>query len=205
MKKVAILAAMIGAFCFAAPAPSLAPAAGIWTLDVQFAQPLTLSMKIGDKAEKYWYTVLTLTNNTGEDVSFIPKCELMTDTWQVTQSDTGIVKPVYDRIKLINQGRYPFLQTLDEAPARILEGEDNKVDVLVVWKDFDKNAKSVKMFFAGLSNETSVVNIPDKKNPDEMRKIILKKSLSLEYNIPGDSKKRSAQQLEFSKRGWVMR
>jgi len=63
----------------------------------------------------------------------------------------------------------------------------------------------VKMFLAGLSNETSVVNIPDKKNPEATKKIILKKTLSLEYNIPGDSKRRTAQQLEFSKRSWVMR
>jgi len=130
MKKVAILAAIIGAFCFAAPTPSLAPSAGIWTLDVQFAQPLTLSIKIGENSEQYWYTVLTLTNNTGKDVSFIPQCELMTDTWQVTQSDTGIVKPVYDKIKHINQGVIPSSRPLTRRP---LESSKAKTTKSMFW------------------------------------------------------------------------
>ena len=207
MKRIAfmLVLAIMSSLVFAAPTPSLAPAPGIWTLDVEFSQPMQVTMKTAEQTQRYWYVVLTLNNNTGDDVGFYPKFELMTDTWMISQSDTGITKPVYDKIKIINQGKYPFLQTLDQMPNTILEGDDNKVDVLVVWKDFEKNAKSVKLFFAGLSNETKVVEVQDKKKPDTTKKFILQKTLSLEYLIPGDSAKRSSQQLEFVERTWVMR
>ncbi|AQQ10211.1 hypothetical protein L21SP3_02039 [Sedimentisphaera cyanobacteriorum] len=204
MKKALILfAAALTAAAFAAPEPSRAPKPGIWTLDVEFNMPRQITLKTGEQTQRYWYIVLTLTNKTGEDVDFYPDFELMTNTWKLYPSDTGITKPVYEKIKLINQGRYPFLQTLDETKDKILQGDDNKIDLLAVWKDFDKKAKNIKLFFAGLSNETEVVNIQQENGED--RKFILQKTLCLEYLLPGDPRKRAAQKLEFVDKSWVMR
>lgn len=202
-KNIVSLFILICGVAFAAPRPSLAPASGIWTLDVVYTQPLQYAVKGDDgQIDRYWYTILSLVNNTGQDVPFYPKFELMTDTWCIMPSDTGIVKCVYDSLKLMNEGSYPFLVSMDEVDNKILQGKDNSVDLLVVWKDFDPEAKSVKLFFAGLSNETAVVET--EVNGKET-KFYLQKTLELDYSIPGDSKQRDMQQLAFESQKWVMR
>ena len=203
VKNIALLFVMFAGFAFAAPRPSLAPEAGIWTLDVVYTQPSQYVASSDDGGvERFWYTVLSLTNNTGRDVPFYAKFELMTDTWQITNSDTGITKPTYDALKLMNEGSFPFLLTRDEVDSVILQGEDNSVDLLVVWKDFDIAAKEVKLFFGGLSNETAVV---EAQKDGETVKYYLQKTLELDYSIPGDEEKRGSQELVFDAQKWVMR
>ena len=202
-KNIVSLFILISGLAFAAPRPSLAPSSDIWTLDVVYTQPQPYAVKNSDnQVERYWYIILSLTNNTGRDVPFYPKFELMTDTWCITPSDTGVVKGIYDSLKLMNEGSFPFMVTMDEVENKILQGGDNSVDLLVVWKDFDPAAKGVKMFFAGLSNETSVV---EAQSGDKTVKYYLQKTLELDYSIPGDSKQRGMQQLVFESQLWVMR
>ncbi|MFI4911987.1 MAG: hypothetical protein ACIAQZ_10015 [Sedimentisphaeraceae bacterium JB056] len=202
-KNVALLFVLTASFVFAAPRPSLAPEAGIWTLDVVYTHPAQYAVKDNDgNSQIYWYTVLSMTNNSGQDVPFYPKFELMTDTWQIKTSDTGITKPIYDALKKMNEGSFPFLETMDEVDNMILQGEDNSVDLLVVWKDFDLEAKGVKFFFGGLSNETSVV---EAEKDGETVKYYLQKTLELDYDVPGDEKKRQSQELVFDIQKWVMR
>jgi hypothetical protein len=203
VKNIALLFVVTAGLVFAAPRPSLAPAPGIWTLDVVYTHPAQYASKDNDgNVSVYWYTVLSLTNNSGQDVPFYPKFELMTDTWQIMPSDTGITKPIYDAIKKRNEGSFPFLVTMDEVANTVLQGEDNAVDLLVVWKDFDQEADTVKFFFGGLSNETSVVEV---EQQDQCVKYYLQKTLELDYAVPGDEEKRLAQELVFDGQRWVMR
>ncbi len=202
-KNIASLFILICGVALAAPRPSLAPSADIWTIDVVYTQPKQFAVKSGNnQVERYWYIILSLVNNTGRDVPFYPKFELMTDTWDITSSDTGIVKGIYDSLKLMNQGSFPFMVTMDEVEHKILQGRDNSVDLLVVWKDFDLAAKGVKMFFAGFSNETAVV---ETQRDGQTIKHHLQKTLELAYSIPGDSKHRESQQLSFESKQWIMR
>ncbi len=203
LRNIASLFILICGVCIAAPRPSLAPASGIWTLDVVYTQPQQYAVRNNDnQIERYWYIILSLVNNTGRDVPFYPKFELMTDTWSIEASDTGVAKGVYDSLKLMNEGSFPFAVTMNEVANKILQGSDNSVDLLVVWKDFELEAKSVKMFFAGLSNETAVV---ETQRDGETIKHYLQKTLELNYSIPGDSKQRDLQQLAFEGMRWVMR
>jgi hypothetical protein len=203
VKNIALLFVITAGLVFAAPRPSLAPGPDIWTLDVVYTQPQQYAVeKRGCETEIYWYMILTLTNTTGQDVPFYPKFQLMTDTWQTITSDTGVTSVVYDKLKKMNEGSFPFLITMDEVDNLILQGEDNAVDLLVVWKDFDLEAKSVKFFYAGLSNETAVVEI---EQEDGVKKYYLQKTLELGYRIPGDQKRRLSQSLVFTDKNWIMR
>ena len=194
--------------CFAAPEPAIVPAYGQWTVDVEFTnlQQIVLPTRGAEKQEKYWYIIITLTNNTGEDVDFYPKCDLMTDNFQILSEGAFVSPMVFQQIKKLHQSEYPFLENLETTDNRILQGSDNTKDIAIIWSDFNKDASSVKVFITGLSNETVVVNHPiDLDENGQPVKIYLRKTLELSYKIEGDSMSRSADSMVFEGKRWIMR
>ncbi len=193
---------------WAYPEPAVVQRPGDWTLEVAFDQPQQINVRSpGETAKKrYWYIILTLTNKSGLDVSFYPACDLMTDTFQIIGAGKDVRQAVFKQIKLRHQGRYPFLEYLDFAGNKILEGVDNTKDVAVIWPDFDPKAKNITLFIAGLSNETVAIDHPvatdDHGNPI---KVYLRKTLALAYSIGGDERLRAHAKLAYKGKRWVMR
>lgn len=202
-----ILAVFLG-FCSGFPEPAIVPDVGDWTLDVVFEHPQQISVQLpGESVKKrFWYTILAITNNTGQDASFYPSCELVTDTFQITTAGKNVRKIVFDRVKLRHQGKYPFLEYIEHSDSRILQGSDNRKDIAIIWSDFDSNAKNVSLFIAGLSNETVAIDHPTER--DSMAspvKVYLRKTLGLDYSIGGDPSFRASAQLTYKDKRWVMR
>ncbi len=193
--------------CLAAPEPAIVQGPGQWTVEVKFEQPQQLVLPWGGNgAARYWYTILTVTNRTGRDVDFYPRCELMTDTFQIVPAGRGVPAVVFDRIKQRHQSRYPFLEMLDRADNRILQGEDNAKDIVVIWRDFDPRATGFKVFITGLSNETAIVNHPVAVDGNGTPvKIFLRKTLQLDYAFRGDPTLRDAVEVVYKDKAWVMR
>ena len=199
---------LLTCICFAAPEPAIIPAPGQWTVDVEFTHPQQITVPVGNNRapQRFWYTILTLTNNTGEDIGFYPKCELMTDTFQITPAGRFVTPVVFQLINRRHQSRYPFLEPLSKADNRILQGEDNTKDIAVVWPDFDAQAKDIKIFIAGLSNETIAVDHPMSKDRNGRPvKVFLRKTLELNYNFKGDPSIRTNAELTFKGKRWIMR
>lgn len=198
----------VSVLCYAYPKPAIVPDAKEWTLDVVFDEPQQINVKVPGHArkERFWYIILTLTNNSGSDVPFYPSCDLYTDTFQVVPAGIKTQQLVFKQIKLKHQGKYPFLESIDFVDDRILQGEDNARDIVIIWRDFDEKAKNINLFIAGLSNETVVVEHPTEtdENGDPIR-IYLRKTLALKYAIGGDESLRHAAKLLFKDRTWVMR
>jgi len=204
---LAILATAIGV-CQAAPEPAIVPGPYDWTLDVKFEHPQQIMVNLsGDnKPKRFWYNIITLTSNTNKDVDFYPKCELMTDTFQVIPAGKDTPAVVFEKIKRRHQSKYPFLELLDRADNKILQGQDNTKDIAIIWPDFDAKAKNVKLFIAGLSNETVAVEHPIAKDDQGIPlKVFLRKTLELDYAIGGDPALRSEGKLTYEGRKWVMR
>jgi hypothetical protein len=203
-----IISTVIASFCLAAPEPAIVPAIGHWTVDTQFTHPQQIVLhRTSDKQPvRFWYTIITLTNKTDEDVAFYPKCDLMTDTFQVTQAGKAVSPVVFEQIKKRHKSRYPFLELLSKSGNRILQGEDNTKDLAVIWPDFDNKARNIKVFIAGLSNETVAINHPvakdDLGNP---KKVFLRKTLELNYDFKGDPALRSGAGLTYKGKRWIMR
>ena len=145
--------------CLAAPAPAIVQKPGDWTLDIRFENPQQITLE-GTIPQRYWYIILTLTNKSGKDVDFYPTAELVTDTLQVVPAIKGTSAVLFDKIKTRHQGKYPFLQLMENAGNKMLQGQDNTVDIAICWPDFDPNAKNVNIFITGLSNETAPLTIP---------------------------------------------
>ncbi len=205
---VLIVLAATACVCLAAPEPAIVPGPDDWTVDVTFEHPQQIMVKLGGekKPRRFWYTILTLTNKTGHDVDFYPKCELMTDTFQIIPSGKDTSDAVFEQIKKRHQRKYPFLESLEKAGNKILQGQDNTRDIAVIWPDFDAKANNIKLFTTGLSNETVAIDHPtardDKGQPV---KIYLRKTLELSYSLPSDGVSRAGTALRYESKRWVMR
>jgi hypothetical protein len=129
---------------------------------------------------------------------------LMTDTYQLIQAGAGVPSEVYQKIQTLYKDRYPFLQPLEKSMGKLLPGEDQTKDVLVVWKDFDKDAHGMKLFISGLSGETTSVVKPATAGA-AAEQVMLRKTLEFDYMITGDPEVRSDASLLYKGRKWVMR
>ncbi|MHC4068489.1 MAG: hypothetical protein ACYS18_03635 [Planctomycetota bacterium] len=199
---------MLCGFCVGAPEPSVVPEWGEWTLEVQFTHPqqIVVGKGIDNQPRRFWYMILTMTNKTRSDVDFYPRCEIMTDDFELTPSGKGVSGVVFEQIKRRHQGRYPFLEAVEKAGNRILQGEDNTKDVAIIWPDFGTQTKDVKVFIAGLSNETVLIKHPVAKDENgQAVKVFLRKTLELTYSLPGDAAVKSGENLSYESKRWVMR
>jgi hypothetical protein len=193
---------------FSAPKPAVVPKENQWTLNVVYAQPQQITVKIpGErKPQRFWYIIITVTNTANIDVPFYPSCELMTNTFQIIPAYKDTRNVVFDKIKSRHKKKYPFLESLEKADNKILQGQDNMKDLAIIWPDFDPKAKNISLFIAGLSNEIAAVEHPTKKDPNgNPEKIYLRKTLELQYSISGDPNLRSNTMLAFKDQDWKMR
>ena len=200
--------AIVTCVSLAAPEPAIVPAPGQWTLDMEFTNPMEITLPLGSdkKPLKFWYLIITLTNNTGKDVDFYPKCDLMTNSFQIVPAGKFVSTALFDQIRKRHKARYPFLELLDQAGTKILQGEDNAKDIAVIWPDFDAKATAVKLFITGLSNETANVNYPIlKDDTGAPLKVFLRKTLELNYSLRGDPALKTSASFEFQGKRWIMR
>lgn len=193
---------------FAAPRPAVVQGPNQWTLNTEFIHPqqIVIRRASDNKPVRFWYMIITLTNNSGRDADFFPKCELVTDTFQINPAGQGVGSVVFERIKERHKNRYPFLELLSQTDNKILQGEDNTKDIAIIWSDFDHDAKKISIYITGLSNETAVVQYPAPQKPDfEQKKVYLRKTLEINYDIKGDMASYNGAELAYKNKSWVMR
>jgi hypothetical protein len=203
-----ILTAVLVGLCMAAPKPAILQKPGQWTMEVKFVHPQQIVVPWGANGQsRFWYMILTVTNRTGRDVEFYPKCDLMTDTFQVLPAGQGVPPIVFQYIQQRHGGTYQFLEPLERVESRLLQGEDNAKDIVIAWQDFDPQAAGFKVFVSGLSNETAVVRHPVALDPDsgQPAKVFLRKTLELNYSLQGDPTIRPSVQTVYTGQDWVMR
>ncbi len=196
-----------GSLCVAAPKPAIIQGPGLWTVEAKFQQPQQIVLPWGGNgAARYWYMIVTVTNQTNDDVDFYPSCELMTDTFEIVPAGRNVPPVVFEQIKQRHQRQYPFLESLSAVGNRILQGEDNAKDIAIIWRDFDIRATAFKVFLTGLSNETAVVDDPVATDANGAPvKVFLRKTLELDYAFRGDPTLRNAVEVVYKGKEWVMR
>jgi hypothetical protein len=199
---------VVDGVCLCAPEPAIVPSQGQWTVDVEFTHLQQIILPTGNiiQSNRFWYTIITITNNTDDDIVFYPKCELMTDTFQIKSAGTSVGPSVFEKIKLRHKSRYPFLEYIEKTGNILHQGEENAKDIVIIWPDFDTQARSLKVFMTGFSNETVVVDHPVLKDIDNMPvKVFLRKTLELNYELESETSTRSDKSLIFKGKRWIMR
>ncbi len=205
---VLVIWALTACMSLAAPKPAIVPGPAQWTVDTEYTHPqqIILQSTADNKPMVFWYIIITLTNNTDDDVGFYPKCDLMTDTFQIIPEGKDVIPAVFKRIKLRHQSRYPFLEPVSGADNKLLQGEDNTKDIAIIWQDFDVRAKNITLFITGLSNETAVIDHPVVKDQSgQPQKVFLRKTLELKYAVKGDPASRYGVSVDFKGKRWIMR
>jgi hypothetical protein len=213
---------MIGVWAFLAVGPSMAMGNDIalttsagskfWQLDFNFHDPQRISVQLPGHAKPatYWYVLFTVTNNTGRDVELYPSFRLVTDTLQVVEGGANIDPRVYGAIAARHKKEYPFFAPPSKITGPLLQGEDNARTSAAVFRTFDPSANGFTIYVSGLSNEISRVPNPDFQDKAEeseanQRFFILRKTLAITYNLPGDVFTQSRATPVRDKREWVMR
>ena len=193
---------------FAAPEPAVVQGPGLWTLNTIFTNPqqIVLMRTEDNKPVRFWYIIVTMTNDSGQDADFYPKCELVTDTFQIIPAGKGVGTEVFERIKERHKSTYPFLELFGMTDNKILQGSDNTKDIVIIWPDFDPESNNINIFLTGLSNETAVIEYPNIGTQNaEQRQAYLRKTLELSYSIRGNPASLSGASLEYKDKSWVMR
>jgi len=169
-----------------APAIAAAPTAAsqAWTIDFK-PGPLMLYYD-PETARTYRYFTYRVTNRTGGDRMFAPRIELFTDKGEILQSGKGVSSEVTKRLRILLND--PLLEDENQILGDLLQGKEHAKDGLVIWRGSDMASNDLTIFVTGLSNDT--IRVP---HPVEDEEVLLRKTLRLDYQIPGNAEDRPTE------------
>jgi len=215
MTAVAFVVVTLAAYPVrSAPKPSAVPIR--WQLDIetQPVESIKLTLPGTNAPQLFWFVRYLVTNNTDRDVIFVPDFVLYTDTGQILRAGQKVPTAVFKAIKkMYNE---PLLKDMTDMTGKILQGADNAKEGVAIWRDFDPKAGGFDIFIGGLSGETAEVKLPKPVKVVEMDakgnevvvskdRVVLSKTLDLQYSIPGEAQARAYIKPALLKRQWVMR
>lgn len=192
------------------PKPSAAPVS--WELKLDFLDPqrINLTLPGDDGPTTYWYMLYRVENDTGKDVSFFPTAELVAASLEVVTGGDQISPSVYDAIKRRHKATHPFLIESRHVTGTLLQGEDNAKTSVVVFRQFNFEDNAFAIYFGGLSGEIKRISNPsfDTGKPESStnpRTFNMRKTLQINYELPGDiSTRRWADPVRVGRK-WLMR
>ncbi|HUO09560.1 MAG TPA: hypothetical protein VM008_14720 [Phycisphaerae bacterium] len=161
------------------PTPSIVPVS--WELNFRHGDLQRLITSVNGQSKTFWYMRYTVINNSGKDVLFTPDFQLSTDTGQVQTAFKDVPNEVTNRITAMYKSATP-LYGPNEILGKLLQGEDNAKDGIIVFSNIDPAARDYQVFIAGLSGETAQVD-----NPVTHKPAVLQKTLILDYTVPGEA------------------
>lgn len=200
-----------------AVAPALAePRAGLasthWQLDIRFEDPQRINVRLpGDETDTaYWYVVYEVVNNTGRDLHFYPSFKLVTNTLQVVESGMEVSPTVTELIAERHRTDFPFFTRPNKVSGLLLQGEENARASVAVFRGFDPEASRFTLFASGLSGESDRIpnpayNAARPETQDNAPYFVLRRTLSVVYDLPGDPETRRFATPIRRSREWVMR
>jgi hypothetical protein len=177
------------------PTPSIVPVS--WELNFRHGALERLMMPVNGEQKAFWYLRYSVINNSGRDVLFTPSFELVAETGEVSEAFKNVPNDVFTRIKELYKNQ--FLMSPTAIYGRLLQGEDNAKDGVIIFTDIDPEARNFQLFISGLSGETAEV-----KNPITGKPVILQKTLELDFSLPGQAIGISPRS-ELKATKWVMK
>lgn len=201
--------------------PSPTPVA--WEFEFKFLDPQRIEVAGPGGRETYWYIVYTVVNKSPQSQRFFPLFQIVTEDLKVYDTDMGISPAVFDAIASRHKITHKYLVPPTKAIGALLTGDDNARESVAVWRDIDLTVNNFKVYVAGLSGE--IRNVPnrqyDPKAP-ETRKVAeadgrerelpvnprvftLRKTLQIQYTLPGSPLARPGVAPERGDIRWIMR
>lgn len=187
------------------PTPSLYPVS--WELKFDHNTPQRIVVQSpGDATPKaYWYLTYGVTNNSGQEQTFLPVFEMLAETGQVIRSDKNIPAAVFDAIK--TREKKPLLEPFTTIAGSVLLGEDQARDGVAIFPEPVTRMGKFSIFVAGLSGESAQVKDSAGKPvlDAEGKPTFLRKTLRLNYHIRGDEVYPGEDEVNVNSEEWIMR
>jgi hypothetical protein len=194
LAAVALLAASAGA---AHPEPDVTDQS--WRLEFSYETPDAVAIEDADgQTQWFWYLPYKVVNETGEKQLFVPSITVADNNGRVVQANRGLPSGLFKKIKKIQENS--LLRSPTDVAGTILTGEDYAKESVAIWPASSKDVNSFRIFIAGLSGETAVV-----ENPRTGDTIQLQRTKLLEYETPGSFPTPENQTINFVNEEWVMR
>lgn len=205
------------------PAPSALPIAWEHKFDFLDLQRIEVQLPGTSETEIYWYMVYTVTNTSRTSQHFFPIFQIVTEDLRRIDSELGISLLVFNAIREKHRPSHPHLVHPTKAIGPLGVGDDNALESVAIWKQFDLNVNNIKVFVAGLSGEKQFLPNPghDPDRPSRAtvtgpggrtrteevnpRDFVLRKTLGIAYHIPGPPARRPAVKPQRTAIRWIMR
>lgn len=211
---VALLAMPASVDAGEGPQPSTSPPA--WEFEFTFLDPRRIEVSRQGVAtpDVYWYMVYTVRNPGRRAERFFPIFQIVTEDLRVIDTDMAIGLEVFDAIAERHKTLHKYLVPPTKAIGALLSGDDNARESVAIWRDVDLTENDFSIFVAGLSGETQIVQMPpDKKEAavigqsgqPKPKVFTLRKTLEIQYTLPGSPEARRAAAPERGTVRWVMR
>jgi hypothetical protein len=143
-----------------------------------------------ESGKHFWYITYDVVNNTGKDQRFAPRIELFVDDGAVIAQGTDVPSSVTKGILryLNNPLVLDHFEVLGEKTG------------LVVFPAASLDPTELTVFVAGLSRETK-----KEKDPKGERLVTLRKTMRLDYLVPGDPKPVGTTSYGIVAKEWIFR
>ena len=197
---VALLGSVV-AWVRAAPEPDPVPRR--WQLDLEVG-PLRIATvdAPGVGPRSYYYLTYKVTNSSSEDLLLAPIFEMAGEDVPVMRAGRGV--PADVTRQLLERLGNPFLQDQISILGMILRGEENAKEGLVVWPADNLRARDLSIYAMGFSGETRPIEVADAKS-GQMRKVLLRKTMMVRYDVPGDLDGHDSSALPVNESRWILR
>ncbi|MFI4898770.1 MAG: hypothetical protein ACIARR_13230 [Phycisphaerales bacterium JB059] len=204
LRAIAIGLVGLGATLAApAAAPEPAPIPTAWEFEFD-AGPLRLAwVNVPNEGVRpFFYLTYTVTNYWSADLLYAPDFYLKTDESEILRSGENI-PPVVTEELLARLGN-PLINDQISILGNVLEGPENARSGVVIWPATDLDVDEIMVFAANLSGESTVYWTRDRET-GQRKRLVLRKTLMLRYETPGDLTDRGGEPLELVETRWVMR
>lgn len=186
-----------------AMAPEPNPVPQRWQFDVYPGQLRFAKFETPDgQLRGYFFLTYRVVNNTREDLLLAPLFELATENGDIVRSGRDVPQSVVK--KIMAEVDNPLAQDQISILGTLLQGEENGREGVVIFSDVDNSARDITIYATGFSGETAPYEVKDPKT-GKVHKELLRKTLSLQYKLPGDVTGRVNEPLPLFEQRWVMR
>jgi hypothetical protein len=193
----AVLLAWAASNLGAYPEPAIVPKAWELTFTHGDLRPVAVA-DVNGVTHWYWYLPYKVVNNTKEERLFVPDVAIATDAGDLIQAGKDVPANVFPEIK--RRLNNHLLEDPVQVVGRILIGEDNAKESVIVWPVADHAVGNLTILIGGLSGETQVA-----LNPATSQPALTTKTKAIEFDFPGRAASPQDQVVTPKGDSWVMR
>lgn len=151
-----------------------------------------------ETGKHYWYMTYDVVNNTGKEVRFAPRIDLVVDDGRILAQGEGVSSGAVRQLKKYLKNE--LLEDQFEILGEVLPGKEHAKTGLVVFRADDLEPTELTVMVQGLSRETE-----KRAHPKTGEPVTLRKTVRIDYLVPGDPKPRGSMTYPIVSREWIFR